>query len=77
MVAGLGFSRAEEKHKCKVRLHRQRALQRCLHAQMGRQGEATSHAREKKKMKIFCVVGFCIMEGAREALMEIWERNLA
>jgi len=44
---------------------------------MGRQREATSHAREKKKMKIFCVFGFCRMEGTREALMEIWERNLA
>jgi len=43
----------------------------------GDEGEATSHAREKKKMKIFSIFGFCRMEGAKEALMEIWERNLA
>ena len=42
----------------------------------GDEEEATSHAREKKKMKIFCVFRFCRMEGAKEALMEIWERNL-
>jgi len=74
-VAGLGFSR--RKKNIDARCDSRRALQRCLRARMGRQREATSHAREKKKMKIFCVFGFCRMEGTREALMEIWERNLA